>query len=148
MRHFYQALTLLFIVGAASLSCIQPIKLAKPPAEEVLIERDSLTVNGIKKNMPSDTFYTFANGNLVPHPSGLKFEFLLGGDVTGIDASPWIGLRLFHISEFGFDIGANKANFTFGPDYLWHEIIIGPNVCIPYNLLDSNRFGAKVGIIF
>ena len=131
-----------------SLSCAPAIKLAHPPAQEVIIDRDTLTVDGVKRSMPSDTWYSFADGNLVPHPSGLHFEFLLGADVTGLEGSPWLGLRLFHVSFFGFDIGANRSCFTFGPDYLWHEILIGPNSCIPYNLTESNKFGGKVGIIF
>ena len=130
------------------IGCAHAIKLAQPPAQEVIIERDKLTVDGVSRSMPSDTFYTFANGSLVPHPSGLSFEFLMGADVTGLEGSPWIGLRLFHVSFFGLDIGADKSNFTIGPDYLWHELLIGPNICIPYDLLQTNKFGAKIGIIF
>src|SRR6185295_11780561 len=112
---------------------IAPIKLAVPPAQEVIIEPGKLTVDGKATDKSYDTWYTFSDGKLTPHSSGFKMEPLIGVDVVGLDASPWAGIRFLHIDHIGLDFGFDRHNFTIGGDWLYHTIAIGPSICFPYD---------------
>ena len=145
MRHLIQVASL--IIATASLSCAPAIKLARPPAEEVIIEPGKLTIDGKAYDKTYDTWYTFADGKLTPHQSGFKLEPIVGADLVGLTGSPWAGIRYVHIENVGLDLGFDRANFTLGFDYLYHTIVIGPNICFPYDLGDSH-FGFKAGFLF
>ena len=99
------------IAATASLSCAPAIKLAKPPAQEVIIEPGKLTIDGKETSVNYDTWYSFADGNLVPHKSGFKLEPVIGASLIGLDGSPWAAIRYVHFENVGSSVGFNKSNF-------------------------------------
>lgn len=118
--------------------CIQPVKLAVPPAQEVMIEPGKLTIDGQTQTKPWDTFYTFADGKLYPHSTAFRIEPLIGVDLVGLEASPWAGVRFFHVDSVGADVGFNRTSFTGGVDFLWHDLVVGAGPSWPFDLSASH----------
>ena len=147
MRASLQVAAGLLLAATLLSGCAKPILLKSPPAEEVIIEPGKLTVNGKVENVPWDAFYTFSDGKLIPHYSGFKLEPLIGADLVGLVGSPWAGLRFVHVENIGADFGFDRLNFTLGIDWLWHDIVIGPNIAFPYDLGNSH-FGGKAAFFF
>lgn len=135
------ALTLPF--GCASSIKIQPLVIS----QKVDIEPGCYTADGVKHNVPWDSTYTIERGFVTPHVSDFKIEPLIGMDVVGLTASPWAGIRFAHIDSVGLDFGFDREHFTMGMDYLYHDIIVGPNIAYPYDL-GLPYLGAKAGFLF
>ena len=135
------ALTLPF--GCAKVVNIQPLVIS----QKVDIEPGSYTADGVKRSVPWDATYTIEKGTVTPHVSNFKVEPLIGVDVVGLTSSPWAGIRVAHVDNVGVDFGFDRENFTIGMDYLYHDIVVGPNLAYPYDL-GVPHLGAKAAFLF
>lgn len=147
-------LSALFLSGCASLKG----KVQQPIAYDSIrgeLGKVTYTLAGttdpVPKRVPWDAEWSIKNGLFSMSTSAFKLQAMFGVNCfqtdTGMQGSPWAGLRFFRISYVGGDIGFDKQNFTAGLDYLYRGIGIGPNVCFPYTL-GKARAGLKAGAIF
>lgn len=155
MKNFFLgglAIGLALCVGCAS----KPVKLAVPLAMVKTIDQDPgvLVVDGVKKNVPYDAHFHYENGFFTPTYTAFKLEPVMGADLVLGNPSPWAGVRFLHIENLGFDFGFDKAYFTFGADWLWHDIMVGPSAAWPYitdftkPLSLQSQFELKAGFLF
>ncbi len=104
-----------------------------------------------KEQLPWDATYEFRHGVFAVHRSGFKAQPVIGASCwqgsSGLEGSPWAGLRVVHIINVGVDFGFDKENITVGPDWLYHATVVGINACFPYSL-GRTRAGLKAGYLF
>lgn len=93
------------------------------------------------------TFTVDPQGNVKVHSSAFALEGLVGADLVGLDFSPWAGLRLAHVWNFGVDIGFDRYRVTWGLDFMWRDIIVGPNMNEAFDL-SGITWGAKAAFQF
>jgi hypothetical protein len=148
------ALLALFIFGCAG----PKVKVEQPMAfKSVSGELGRITYtlpDGTKsyRSLPWDATWKIEGGQFTTSTSAFKIQGLVGAicfsSPSGLQGSPWAGLRLIHIGPAGIDVGFDKYQFSAGGDWLIRGIIVGPSVMFPYLSTKSSGVGIKGAILF
>lgn len=113
-----------------------------------------ILANGEKtvKALPWDATWRVKDGQFTSSVSAFRLQALIGVSAypgpSGLEGSPWAGIRFVHIAQVGLDFGFDKRNFTAGGDWLYHGLAIGPNIIWPYLASKSGGIGAKAAYLF
>jgi hypothetical protein len=104
------------------------------------------------ETMPEDYKYTLENGSFTTNASAFRIQAIIGADMytgpNGLCGSPYAGIRFFHLSYIGGDLGFDKNNLSLGLDAYIHSICFGPSIMVPYLSTKASGLGAKAGILF
>lgn len=101
--------------------------------------------------LPWDATWDVKNGDFRTQTTAFKIQALLGASCfqseSGLEGSPWAGVRFIHVSSLGLDFGFDKRNFSLGIDWLHHGVAVGPSAFFPY-ISTTSKFGLKAGMLF
>jgi hypothetical protein len=102
-------------------------------------------------SLPWDATWEVKNGDVRFSTTAFKIEPIIGAacfqSESGLEGSPWAGIRFVHVGNVGLDVGFDKKNFSGGADWLHHGLAVGPSVFWPYLKLKPG-YGLKAGFIF
>lgn len=147
------ALTAFFVFG-----CAGPKATVQQPTAYKSISGYMGTITGNLNNgsttiwsVPIDSQWKIENGFFYVQDSDFRLQAIIGVSCfqgeSGLEASPWAGVRILHYKRLGLDFGFDKKNFSIGPDWLKGSIVFGPSIFFPY-FEKRSIYGAKASVLF